>query len=67
MTWEELKQKAKEMGSNVEVFDEFIEVGYLYFWNDGEINMLGETVAKKRTPDQMYSIMKALQQEVDDG
>ena len=49
------------MGSNVEVFDEFIEVGYLYFWNDGEINFSGTTIAEHRTPDQMWQIMEALQ------
>lgn len=60
MNWEELKEKAKELGANVELFGEFIAVGDVYFWNYGEVNILGRVIAKDRTPDQMWQIMEAL-------
>ena len=60
MTWEELEEEAKKMG-DVEIFGKFIAMGGLYFWKDGEVNLLGAKIAKDRTPDQMLAIMKALQ------
>lgn len=61
MTWEELKEETMEMGGFVEIFGEFISMGNVYFWNNGEVNIRGEVIAKDRTPDQMLAIMKALQ------
>ena len=61
MTWEELKEEAKKMGADVEIFGEFISMGDVFFWNNGEVNILGKVIAKDRTPDQMLAIMKALQ------
>lgn len=61
MTWDELKEEAKKMGVCVEIFGEFIAMGDVYFWNNGEVNILGEVIAKDRTPEQMLAIMKALQ------
>ena len=61
MTWKELKEEALEMGAFIEIFGEFVCMGDVYFWNNGEINILGKVIAKDRTPDQMLAIMKALQ------
>ena len=61
LSWDELKEEAKKMGADVEVFDGFICLGCMYFWNDGEINYNGEIIAEDRTPSQMLAIMKALQ------
>ena len=61
MTWSELKEEAKKMGAYVEIFGEFISMGDVFFWNNGEVNILGAIIAKDRTPDQMLAIMKALQ------
>lgn len=60
MTWEELKEKAKDMGACVEIFGEFFCVGNVFFWENGEVNILGTVIAENRTPDQMYAIMEAL-------
>lgn len=60
MTWEELKEEALNMGAFVEIFGEFIAVGDVYFWNYGEVNLLGRVIAKDRTPEQMWKIMEAL-------
>jgi len=74
MTWEELKQKAKEMGSEIvkgtagDLTYEVIIFNNFRFYRDGEImypNFMPIDdrffISKDRTPDQMYSIMKALQ------
>lgn len=60
MTWEELVEKAKEMGANVEIFGELFSMDDVYFWKNGEVNILGSVIAKHRTPEQMYAIMEAL-------
>ena len=60
MTWEELCVKAKEMGADVEIFGEFISRDDVFFWKNGEVNILGSVIAKNRTTEQMYQIMKAL-------
>lgn len=60
MTWEELCVKAKEMGANVEIFGEFISMDDVFFWKNGEVNILGSVIAKNRTPEQMLSIMEGL-------
>ena len=74
MTWEELKEKAKEMGASVYVSplgDNYERIGFknIYIHNDdGEIYISVETKSgfalladNNRTPDQMLAIMKALQ------
>ena len=75
MTWEELKQKAKEMRFNFYPnFDGcfFKGIGYnkqLHFYETGEIGLCLEEegthisiiFSENRTPDQMWKIMKALQ------
>ena len=61
MTWEELKEEAKKMG--YEITDTCIYKSYigLYFYKDGRISHNYETIAHKRSYDQMLAIMKALQ------
>jgi len=64
MTWSELKEEAKNMRAIVR--EEQILYANLECWKDGEVwffDDLGRhtTLAVDRTPDQMYSIMKALQ------
>ena len=71
MTWEELKEKAKEMGADV--FDNGgIYFGHLRFEEDGTIYVdpahydweeLGETItiASDRTYDEMLMIMRGLE------
>ena len=70
MNWEELKEKAKEMGA--EVYTDVIYYSNLCFWEFGDVETQGttfsvddKTIAERRTPDQMLAIMKALQQEVE--
>ena len=60
MTWEELCVKAKEMGADVEIFGAFIAMDDVFFWKNGEVNILGSVIATNRTPEQMYQIMEAL-------
>lgn len=69
MTWEELKEKAKELGFTIssyinedEVELEYIYCNdYIYLEEDGNITTSTENiVAENRTPDQMYQIMLAL-------
>ena len=59
MTWEELKEKAKEMGyaDNGNYFGDII----VEFDEDGTIWVEGSKLASNRTYDQMLAIMKALQ------
>lgn len=63
MTWEELKQKAKEMGYNYSSFkdSEWFSRNRLTFTKDGNVFCIGTILAESRTPDQMLAIMKALQ------
>lgn len=75
MTWSELKQKAKEMRFNFyHNFDScfFKGVGYnkrIHFYETGQIDIslveegthISILFSEKRTPDQMWQIMKALQ------
>lgn len=65
MTWEELKQKAKELGA--EVYSDVIYYSNLVFWVFGEVETQvktfseeNKTIAKDRTPEQMWQIMEAL-------
>lgn len=69
MTWEELKEKAKELGVTIssyinedEVELEYIYCNdYIYLEEDGNITTSTENiVAENRTPEQMYQIMLAL-------
>ena len=69
MTWEELKEKAKELGFTIssyinedEVELEYIYCNdYIYLEEDGNITTSTENiVAEDRTPEQMYQIMLAL-------
>lgn len=69
MTWEELKEKAKELGFTTssyinedEVELEYIYCNdYIYLEEDGDITTSTEDiVAENRTPEQMYQIMLAL-------
>lgn len=65
MTWEELCEKAKEIGA--EVYLNAIYIGcYIKFDRDGSIWFDDDCGGSyraytDRTPDQMYQIMKALQ------
>ena len=72
MTWEELKEKAKEMGYIICLNGDCIKTNddtqynhTMFYYRDGIINVqhFGNLclVAEHRTPDQMYAIMKALQ------
>ena len=69
MTWEELKEKAKELGFTISSYIDEDEVeleyiycnDYIYLEEDGDITTSTENiVAENRTPDQMYQIMLAL-------
>lgn len=64
MIWEELCEKAKELGAGIGESGT-IYFSHLEFYEDGSIylNKLDEDtlIASDRTPDQMYQIMKALQ------
>ena len=69
MTWEELIEKAKEMGYSTSYYlnDDDVEIGYIYcndyiyLEEDGTITTSTENiVAENRTYDQMYAIMEAL-------
>ena len=69
MTWEELKEKAKELGFTVSSYtnEDDVELeyiycnDYIYLEEDGNITTSTENiVAKNRTPEQMYQIMLAL-------
>ena len=74
MTWEELKEKAKELGFTISYYLKDYdgvekEIGYIYcndyiyLEEDGDITTSTENiVAENRTPDQMYQIMLALRQ-----
>lgn len=59
MTWEELKQKAKEIGANA-IYSDLIVLDAKCFWVDGDIDWNDDTFATNRTPDQMWQIMEAL-------
>ena len=63
MTWEELKQKAKEMGykHTESVFGEILKKGNVFFVNYGTFVANEYVVSERRTPEQMLAIMKALQ------
>ena len=71
MTWNELKQKAKEMGAEIiePVFKnktkEKIIFRNLVFWGEGLVgpvynNVYGESFTQDRTPAQMLSIIKEI-------
>jgi hypothetical protein len=69
MTWEELKEKAKELGFTISSYinEDDVELeyiycnDYIYLEEDGNITTSTENiVAENRTPDQMYQIMLAL-------
>lgn len=69
MTWEELKEKAKELGYSISSYinEDEIEIEYIdyndhiYLDENGTITTSIENfVADHRTPDQMYQIMLAL-------
>lgn len=70
MTWEELCEKAKEMGyyyweypkpnlanDNIQFFKDGTVRVYVYFEDDSDYC----EIAHNRTPDQMYQIMLALE------
>jgi hypothetical protein len=63
MTWEELCEKAKEMGYDYASFkdDEWLSKNRLTFTKDGCLFCVGTIFAESRAPSQMYQIMKALQ------
>lgn len=68
MTWEELKQKAKEMGYHHygKLSEKLTNGKYIFFKCRGNVfftdkNQLSICFATDRTPDQMLAIMKALQ------
>lgn len=65
MTWNELKEKAKELGYECKgKLYPYISNGILQFNEDGSVFRIdGYSIcfSVDRTPDQMYAIMKALQ------
>ena len=66
MTWDELKEKVKEMGcyryhSTLTYSEEWITDGVWTFDNYGEIKCNGEIVSTHRTPEQMLMIMRGLE------
>lgn len=72
MTWEELKEKAKELRYRLVKDDgDLPYLGITEYLEKDDVNMIfcdygsietycGDTVAENRTPDQMYQIMLAL-------
>lgn len=60
MTWEELCEKAKEMGAKV--YGDLIVLDGKFFWSYGVIEPCNDDVvfATDRTYEQMLSIMEAL-------
>lgn len=60
MTWEELKEKAREMGYTIEETCFWKQSTGLVFHKDGDVVFLCESLAKFRTPKQMYMIMRGL-------
>lgn len=73
MTWEELVEKAKELGYEVTEYTPYKEnrIGHMLskyfectsidFLDKGEIWVDGATLVFNRTPDKMYQIMLALE------
>lgn len=70
MTWDELKEEAKKMdtilfgGGKMGEIIAFIDAekdADIYFYESGRIEVGNMVVARNRTPDQMFAIMKALQ------
>lgn len=73
MTWEELVEKATELGYEVSEYSPNKEnrIGYMLsnyiacasidFLDSGEIWVDGATLSFNRTPDKMYQIMLALE------
>lgn len=67
MTWEELCEKAKEIGYFLEGYDEDALYQYepiqtgLHFRQSGKITYGDKVILEDRTPEQMLVIMKALQ------
>ena len=74
MTWEELKEKAKEMGAEIikgivaDLTYEVIVFNHFRFYRDGEITYPDflpledrHFVSKNRTPEQMLMIMRGLE------
>lgn len=63
MTWQELEERAEELGASVS-YGGWIEFGKITFWKDGALEVyFGDDVieiADDRTPEQMWSIMEAL-------
>lgn len=66
MTWEELCEKAQEIGYFLEGCDEDVLYQYepiqtgLHFRQSGTITYGEKVIIEDRTPDQMYQIMEAL-------
>lgn len=68
MTWEDLKEKAKEMGAGIG--ENCIYFGKLEFDNDGHIYLdpfylddevdVNFCISSDRTPEQLHQIMEAL-------
>lgn len=65
MTWEELKEEAKKMGANENIFEDAIFLSIFMFCKEGscftEDGYPNNPFSVNRTPDQMLAIMKALQ------
>lgn len=66
MTWEELKEKAEEMGYFLEGYDEDVLYQYkpietgLHFRQSGKITYGEKVIVENRTFEQMFAIMEAL-------
>lgn len=58
MTWNELRDKAKELGADT--YKDLIVFDGCWFWSSGRIDYGEEILSIKRTPEQMLMIMEAL-------
>lgn len=68
MNWEELVEKAKELGYEVSSFYgnrnqkyEYFEKRGICFNSNGLVETRSDVIVANRTPDQMYNIMLALE------
>ena len=62
MTWEELKEKAKEMGADLYLSNERECIFHknIFYFSDGSI-LWGHKQYEHRTPEQMLMIMRGLE------
>ena len=63
MTWEELKEKAKEMGAVFYDNERYFRYSLMFFHNDGVVSCreCDTWFSQNRTPEQMLMIMRGLE------